>query len=172
MATNKNREELLELRLKEALDKLKTLETLQTFGKDEKIAVRHSGYGPIIVIPIEGGRPAVLTGKKGQQQAFIPYEEYVYLKQTTPYFENGYLYTDESDMDNPNLILDVEAWFKSKPEPKLKKAVEEITSPGTLNMLYNFTEGKSSGKYLSLRRLVAAKMSEMFDIEVVEDVAY
>lgn len=165
---NENRIKLLEQRLQELHEENKILKSVNKFAGDERVTVRHSGYGPTIVIPIDEKRSAIFSNQKGQQMFQMPIEIYLEVKNSTPYFEKGYLYT-EDEIDNPNLILDVDEWFEARTQRSLKKAVEDISSEGALMTLYHYTEGKEDPKSLYLRDRIARRLNEVLDVIMVED---
>lgn len=165
-----NKLAILEQRMQELLEENRSLKYIANTQGNERVTVRHSGYGPSIVVPLDNDKSAVFSSDKGQKFYQIPMETYLELKNSSPFFEMGYLYTDDQE-DNPNLILDVEGWFESRTERAMSKDLDAITSPGTLNMLYNFTEGKSGGKILSLRDKVSKRLNDVLDIVMLEDSA-
>lgn len=166
--TSENEVKVLYQRMQELIEENKVLRSVNKFAGDERVTVRHSGYGPSIVIPIDDKKSAVLSNQRGQRMFQLPMEIFLEVKNTTPYFDMGYLYTDD-ELNNPNLILDIDEWVSSRTERTLKKSVEEITSPGTLNFLYNYTENKEDPKSLYLRDRLSKRMNEIMGVVMVED---
>jgi len=165
-------------RYQEALAKaqreLDALRLMNKYADKPVVVVRHSGHGPQLAIKIEGEENSVLLDPfGGSSKATIPLTDYLNLKKHTDWVEKGYLYAEEQpDTDNPNLILDIDKWFKSKSEKSMLAQVAVITSDGLLNALYAFTEDlEKTSKVLVLRNAVARKLEEIFDITVAEDLS-
>lgn len=159
----------LENALANAQRTLDAMQAVNRFSDKPVVRVRHSGYGPQLILPIEGGKPVVLDPKGPKSKATIPLADYLNLETNKPWIRLGYMYAEGREGDNPNLILNVEAWLKGLSEDGLAGAVEKIDSSATLNMLYNYTEQKRSAKVLLLRNVVARRLEKVLDIVMVED---
>jgi hypothetical protein len=174
-----NKETLSEKRLAEILEENRLLKELHGKGSEPEILVYVSKYAPQTVIAVGKDENVVLEPNTKNESGLVPYDVYLKVKRNTEWFNKGFLYTDkEEDLDNPNLILDIREWLRSRTEAQIKKDLNKIDSEGTLNALYEYTEGilyrqederRKTGKILVLRQEVMARMSELFDYSLVED---
>lgn len=158
--------------LSTARREIDALKLMNKYSDKPMVVVRHSGNGPQLCLTIEGG-PSVLLDPHGPSSAAtIPLSDYLSLKKNTPWVEKGYMFVDELDSDNPNLILDIDKWFKSNSDKKLTQHVEMITSEGLLHAIYDFTENaEKTAKMLALRNAAARRMEQIFDIIMSEDLS-
>lgn len=174
-----NKTTLNEKRLAELLEENRLLKELQGRGAEPEILIYITDHAPQIVISIGKEDSVILDPGSHDSSALIPYDVYLRIKRQTEWFKLGYLYTDkEEDLDNPNLILDIREWVRSRTEAQIRKDINEITSEGTLNALYEYTEElmyrqtderRKTGKILVVRQEAMARMSELFNYTLVED---
>lgn len=163
-------EQLMQL-LSEAMSKISTLENLNKFSDKPVVALRHSGHGPQMVIPLQDGKTAILQSRAPMNTAIIPLNDYRNIQENTDWLEKGYLYVDGENTEyNPNLVLDVESWIEERNDEEIERDVKNITSSATLNYIYDYTENKKpTGPLLTLREAAAKRMEELFDVVVIED---
>ena len=166
-----NKESVLEARLRELAEENTMLKEVLKRDSDQRVVVRHSGLGPDIVVNVGNDKSFVLSNQRGHTFVSMPMEQYLDLRHRSPYFELGYLYTDDDlvESDNPNFILNIQEWFDERTERQLRKDLDHIDSPGTLNALYHFTEGGKSGKMLALRSGVSERLNDVLGIVMQED---
>ena len=174
-----SKETLSEKRIAEILEENRLLKQLHGQGVEPEILIYISNYAPQIVISVGKDEAVVLEPNTNDSSALIPYDVYLGTKRKTKWFELGYLYTDkDEDLDNVNLILDIREWIRSRSEAQIKKDIEKITSEGTLNALYEYTEEiifrqddgrRKTGKILIVRQTAMDRMSTLFDYTLVED---
>lgn len=166
-----DKQTLKESRLQEILEENRMLKEVLKRDSDQRVMVRFSGLGPDIVVKIGNDKSFVLSNQRGHGFVNMPMEEYLDLRHRSPYFDLGYLYTDEDleSSDNPNFIVDIEAWFEERTERQILKDLDHITSPGTLNALYHFTEGRAGGKVLAMRSKVSQRLNDVLGIVMQED---
>jgi hypothetical protein len=166
-------------RIAEILEENRLLKELQGQGVSPEVLLYVSDYAPQVVVAIGKDDSIVLEPNTKNTSALVPYDVYLKVKRTTDWFQKGYLYTDdEEDLANPNLILDVREWIRSRTEAQIKKDINEITSEGALNSLYEYTEAimfrqdderRKTGKILVVRQEAMERMSSLFDYTLVED---
>lgn len=172
MSTVKDKDDILERRLQEALEKLRILEAANSLAGDkQKVILRHSYNGPRIMIEVERGNRVALEGKPNRDMLSVDYDVYLAIKRSTPFFDLGYVYIDADveEGSNPNLVLDPQAWVDERTERQIGKDIEQITSIGLMNRLYDLTEGESSGKMLFLRERAGKRLGELLGATVIED---
>lgn len=158
--------------LSDARREIDALKLTNRYSDKPVVVVHHSGNGPQLVIPIEGEKPVVVDPNGSNNSATIPLSDYQFILKNTPWIDQGYLYIDGEDTDNPNLMLDLQEWFDGVGEDDLATRVKEITSRGLLNRLYDFTEYlDKTPKVLALRNASARRMEDLFDIIVHEDLS-
>jgi len=172
MTTVKDKEAVLERQLQEALEKIRVLEAANSLaGEKQKVVLRHSGNGPRIMVEVDRDTTEELSSRRNRDSLIVDYDVYLALKRSTPFFDLGYIYVDADvqDNDNPNLVLDVEAWVEERTERQIAKDIQEITSIGLMNRLYDLTEGEDSGKMLFLREKAGKRLGDLLGATVIED---
>jgi hypothetical protein len=166
-------------RVAELLEENRLLKELHGRSTEPEILVYVSKYAPSTVIAISKDKSIVLEPNSRNASALIPYDVYLKLKRETEWFDKGHLYSDkEEDLENPNLILDIKEWMRARPEAQIRKDIKEITSEGTLNSLYEFTEEilyrqdderRKTGKVRVVRQEAMKRLSELSGYSLVED---
>ena len=157
--------------LAKAQQEIEALKTVNRYSEKPVVLVRASGYGPQLILPIDGEKSVVLDPHGSTNKVTIPLSDYINIKKTTDWVAKGYLYSeDDIDDNNPNLIIDIPTWFKNTSEKNIISRVNKVESQGLLNALYDFTEPENrTSKMVTLRNAVARRMEVLFDIIVLED---
>jgi hypothetical protein len=165
----------LELLEKALLSKAAEVEALRAAGSTsyggQRVVLQNTGYVQL-AIPVEGEGTLILDGRGVTSTASVPVHVYARLKRETDWFEQGYVTVLGEVNDNPNIIVDPEAWVANIIEDRVVMDMQKITSEGALNKLWTYVEAikNPTAKVLLIKNAIQNRYQELFDITLVEDV--
>lgn len=168
-------------RLEELLEENRLYKELHSQNEAPNVVIHVASYAPQIVVDIDRDESVVLEPNSRMKSIAVSYPLYLKLKRETDWFDKGLLYSDQKEDtngDNPNLILDIGEWVVSRTEAQVRKDIKLIDSVGPLNALYEHTEAilfrdtdlrRKTGKVRLVRQLTMDRLSELQDCSLIED---